>query len=63
MAPIPGVYEREGVWEREGVYDRDGGRGGDIAIEGFEVGAVDADDVTGDHGRDDAMELLDKLRI
>lgn len=48
---------------REGVYDRDGGRGGDIAIEGFEVGAVDAVDVTGDHGPDDDMEILDTLRI
>lgn len=46
-----------------GVYDRDGGRGAEIAIDGLEVGAVETDDVTGDHGRDDDIELLDKLRL
>jgi hypothetical protein len=36
--------------------------GADTAIDGFDVGAVDTDDVTEDHGRDD-IELLDRLRI
>jgi len=34
-----------------------------MAIEGLDVGAVDTEEVTGDHGRDDDIELLDKLRL
>jgi hypothetical protein len=34
-----------------------------MAIEGLDVGAVDTDEVTGDHGLDDDIELLDKLRL
>lgn len=45
------------------MYGRDGGRGADIAMEGLDVGAVETEEVTGDHGRDDDMELLDKLRL
>lgn len=41
---------------------RDVAFGPDTAIDGFEVGAVDTDDVTEDHGLDDDTELLDKLR-
>ena len=43
--------------------DRGGGCGAEMAIEGLDVGAVDTDEVTGDHGRDDDMELLDELRL
>lgn len=42
-----------------GVRERDGGRGGCV---GLVDPAVETEDVIGDHGRDDAIELLETLR-
>jgi len=55
-----GVVPRLGVWAREG-----GRRGiGREGIDGLDDGAVEIDQVTGDHGRDEAfeLELRDLLR-
>ena len=42
-----------------GVRERDGGRCGCV---GFVDAAVETEDVIGDHGRDDAIELRETLR-
>jgi hypothetical protein len=56
-----GVVPKLGVWAREGglVPGVSEGNGG---IDGLEDGAVDIDEVTGDHGLEDALELRDRLR-
>lgn len=56
-----GVVPKLGVWAREGglvpgVSEANGG------IDGLDDGAVDIDEVTGDHGLEEALELRDKLR-
>jgi hypothetical protein len=54
----PGVIAREGVWAREGVL-----RVG-IGIDGWKWDddcVVEPEEVIGDHGRDDAIEALEKL--
>ena len=56
-----GVVPKLGVWAREGgrVPGPSEGNGG---IDGLDDGAVDMDEVTGDHGLEEALELRDKLR-
>ena len=46
-----------------GTYARDGGRYKEDRIGFVEEWAVDTEEVTGDHGREEAMELLDALRL
>lgn len=61
----PGICD--GVFVRErgevaftlGVWERDGGRGGCV---GLVDAAVETEEVIGDHGRDDAIELRETLR-
>lgn len=56
-----GVVPKPGVWAREGglVPGASKGNGG---IDWLDDGAVDIDEVTGDHGLEEALELRDKLR-
>lgn len=56
-----GVVPKPGVWAREGglVPGASKGNGGN---DGLDDGAVDIDEVTGDHGLEEALELRDKLR-
>ena len=53
-----GVLTREGVWAREGVLrvgtDTAGWNWDDDCV-------VEPDEVIGDHGRDDAIEALERL--
>ena len=53
-----GVVPKLGVWAREGgrVPGESEGNGGNDGLED------DIDEVTGDHGLEDALELRDKLR-
>lgn len=56
-----------GVVPKPGVCARDGGlvpgaREGNRGNDGLDDGAVDIDEVTGDHGLEEALELRDKLR-
>lgn len=63
-----GVCAREGVCARDGA-DLDGGR--KVGSGGWEEGSggreedcvVDTEDVTGDHGREEAIEVREKLRL
>ena len=55
VTPRPGVCAREGGLV-PGVSEGNGG------IDGLDDGAVDIDEVTGDHGLEEALELRDKLR-
>jgi len=57
---FPGVMAREGVWAREGVLRAGTGIGW---VKWDEDCVVEFDEVTGDQGRDDAIETLEKLLL
>lgn len=54
----PGVIAREGVWAREGVLRVGIGMGGWKWDDDW---VVEPEEVIGDHGREDAIEALERL--
>ena len=58
MVLRPGVIAREGVWAREGVLKVE------IGMRGWKWDddcVVEPEEVIGDHGREDAIEALERL--
>ena len=58
MVLSPGVIAREGVWAREGVLRVGIGMGG---WKWYDDCVVEPEEVIGDHGREDAIEALERL--